>query len=199
MRAEARRQFWHEILPTSCTFSRLTQPFCAFFRWAASCPSLEQVCILRAYIFLVARRPCGVFYWKIILRLLTLCLSLVCKDPQPVHRDGQPLFTEDELKGIGGLSEGSANECAQSGHVVSDVTAADGGGGGSCSSKASASRSQPPFGFSLPPHALHVWLPIRSVDSARFLKRAKGKRNGASRKSARSLVRVGAIAIASNA
>ena len=103
---------------------------------------------------------------------LTLCLSPVCEDPQPVHRDGQPLFTADELKGTGGLSEVSA----KSGHDVSDVTAADGGGEGSCSSKAPASQSQPPFESSLPPHALHVWLPIRSVDAAAFssAQRARG-------------------------
>jgi len=74
-----------------------------------------------------------------------------CEDPQPVHRDGQPLFTRQELSGLSQSRESNAATGPEARRHPPDA--------GSTSHE-SAARAEPQACNPLPPHALHVWLPI---------------------------------------
>jgi len=86
--------------------------------------------------------------------LVTVCFPLRCtEDPQPVHRDGQPLFTRQELSGLGQSREGNPAFGPKARHLPSDA--------GSTSHESAARAPEWQACNPLPPHALHVWLPIR--------------------------------------
>ena len=94
------------VLRTSCLKFKRT-------RWAVSRHSLGQVCISRLTALHLEVSPNFTVVAQRVTRSTrlscpTLCFPLRCEDPQPVHRDGQPLFTRQELSGLSQSRESNA-------------------------------------------------------------------------------------------